>query len=87
MPLFGGAQLNIMSFLAKRVFEITKVAQAGNAGIPFKKILEEVKFLSLPRAKVKKHKALTQVSARARAPGKNERDYIPDVARWSCVFC
>ena len=70
-----------MTFLAKRIFESTKVAQAGNAGIPFKKILEEVKFMSLPQAKVKKHKALTQVSACARASGKNKRDCIPGVAR------
>lgn len=45
-------QLNIVTFLAKRLFDTTKVAQAGNAGIPFKKVLEEAKFLSLPVAKV-----------------------------------
>ncbi|CAM9459566.1 unnamed protein product [Ectocarpus fasciculatus] len=28
-----------------------KAAQAGNAGIPFKKVLEEARFLSLPKAK------------------------------------
>ncbi|CAM9368398.1 unnamed protein product [Ectocarpus sp. 4 AP-2014] len=43
--------LNIVTFLAKRLFDTTKAAQAGNAGIPFKKVLEEARFLSLPRAK------------------------------------
>lgn len=45
-------QLNIVTFLAKRLFDTTKVAQAGNAGVPFKKVLEEARFLSLPLAKV-----------------------------------
>ena len=42
----------MVTFLAKRLFDTTKAAQAGNAGIPFKKVLDEAKFLSLPRAKV-----------------------------------
>lgn len=42
----------MVTFLAKRLFDTTKTAQAGNAGIPFKKVLDEAKFLSLPRAKV-----------------------------------
>lgn len=45
-------QLNIVTFLAKRLFDTTKAAQAGNAGVPFKKVLEEARFLSLPSAKV-----------------------------------
>lgn len=47
-----GEQLNIVSFLAKRLLYTTKIAQADNAGIPFKKVVEEAKFLTLPRAKV-----------------------------------
>lgn len=53
---YAALQLNIVTFLAKRLFDTTKVAQAGNAGIPFKKVLEEAKFLSLPRAKVGTHR-------------------------------
>lgn len=45
-------QLNIVRFLAKRLFETSKVGHHDNAGLPFKKVLEEVRFLSLPRAKV-----------------------------------
>lgn len=45
-------QLNIVSFLAKKLLYTAKVAQADNAGIPFKKVVEEAKFLSLPRVKV-----------------------------------
>lgn len=46
-------QLNICTFLGKRLFDTTKAAQAGNAGVPFKKVLEEARYLSLPRAKVR----------------------------------
>ena len=52
LALTAALQLNIVTFLAKRLFDTTKVAQAGNAGVPFKKVLEEARFLSLPLAKV-----------------------------------
>eukprot|EP00903_Cladosiphon_okamuranus_P011700 g11004.t2 len=50
-PSSKATHLNIVTFLAKRLFDTTKVAQAGNAGVAFKKVLEEARFLSLPMAK------------------------------------
>lgn len=49
---FLWSQLNLCSFLAYRVFDSHKAAQAGGPGVPFNRIVDEARYLTIPAAKV-----------------------------------